>query len=683
MNWPMELLTNESRWMPGFLSALVVATISGFLTYFVPTHGVWQQWVYLLHVVVGFLLVAVCVPYGVLHFRRTLPLRRPAVFILGLLAFLVLLGVGASGLHIALLGQQEALRWVYHAHIVTSYAAAALILVHLLAHRLFLPTRRRQTESQWFPTLTPFSYTVCLLSVVLGGGAVFLATVVYSRMPLTYKDGSAITPYELPYGTHPFRPSQTETATGTFIDSRRIAGSEKCGTCHTQITAEWRSSMHGQAASDKTYQTNVNLLAEKKGMAATRFCEGCHAPVALLSGQLTSGGKLDTPGHMEEGVSCLSCHGIDKIVHLQGTGSYRFTPANDYLFADRDNPLLTWIHNFLIKIHPQEHRNDMARPPLGSPQLCATCHTGFMDKEMNGWGWVKLVDDYGAWLNSPFSRSNDEAFSHQQVMRCQDCHLPLVPGDDPSADHNRLARSHRTLGANTAIPYVTGDKEQLQLTTKFLREDKIRVDIEEPNRQQAQRSEQYHMGQKLLAEAESPVYFYLGETARLKVSVINTQVGHNFPGGTIDINEAWIQFRVVDAQNAIVHESGQLLADGTVAPDAYIYQSIPIDRQGSHVWRHDLFNMIGDSYKKVIPSGGADIVEYSFPIPYWVKSPLTVSAVVRYRKLNNRYARWALKDDDIRLPIVDMARDVITLPVRYRPERERVADSVVQGSPAP
>ncbi len=47
------------------------------------------------------------------------------------------------------------------------------------------------------------------------------------------------------------------------------------------------------------------------------------------------------------------------------------------------------------------------------------------------------------------------------------------------------------------------------------------------------------------------------------------------------------------------------------------------------------------------------------------------SAVLRYRKLNIKYARWALQDDAIDLPIVDMARDAISIPVRYNAEVER------------
>ncbi|MCX7113935.1 MAG: multiheme c-type cytochrome [Proteobacteria bacterium] len=73
------------------------------------------------------------------------------------------------------------------------------------------------------------------------------------------------------------------------MEPARTGNSAQCGACHAQIAKEWQASIHSQAGSDQTYQKNVNLLAKKKGMATTRYCEGCHAPVALISGQMDEG----------------------------------------------------------------------------------------------------------------------------------------------------------------------------------------------------------------------------------------------------------------------------------------------------------------------------------------------------------------------------------------------------------
>ena len=75
-----------------------------------------------------------------------------------------------------------------------------------------------------------------------------------------------------------------------------------------------------------------------------------------------------------------------------------------------------------------------------------------------------------------------------------------------------------------------------------------------------------------------------------------------------------------------------------------------------------------DAQGPLLYENGADVAECSFSIPSWTKESIVVSAVLRYRKSNNRYARWALKDNEMRLPVVDVARDSITVPVRIKPE---------------
>ena len=59
---------------------------------------------------------------------------------------------------------------------------------------------------------------------------------------------------------------------------------------------------------------------------------------------------------------------------------------------------------------------------------------------------------------------------------------------------------------------------------------------------------------------------------------------------------------------------------------------------------------------------------YRFEVPYWAKGHLSVTALLRYRKFNQRYASWALDAPKVALPITDMARDSLIIPLRTRPE---------------
>jgi ferredoxin len=669
-------LTKETFWMQHLLWAFLTTVASGLVTYFIKGgHHFWKQWVYLAHTFVGIYLAIIMVPYIFRHFKRTLPLRRVGILVSGIIALIVMLVLAVTGFWMIYRGQREALRWVYDYHVVAGFITLGLLFIHLLGHRLFLSEQRRKTETIWFASISFSLLKSSLIKLAIASVFVVLAAMVYQKIPSTYRDEAKVVPYELPYGQHPFRPGQTETINSQFfLDERRLVKSQQCATCHRQIVEEWQESMHAQAASDKAYERNVNLLAEKRGIAATRYCEGCHAPVALMTGQLSKGGVhggiVGSPAN-REGVNCMGCHGIDEAVHLRGVGSYRMNPVDNYLFADRQEMWATMIHNFLVRIHPQEHRREMDRPIVSNPQLCATCHVQFMDKDMNQWGWIKMQDEYTAWLKSPYSHQSERTFAHEQMRRCQDCHMPLTKSDDPSANKEGMTRSHRTPGANTAIPWLMGDEKQLESVKSFLQSGKVRIDIEEPYRKQGPRSQQFVSAEALI-ETDAPYYFYMGEDVTLNVIVLNTLVGHDFPGGTIDINEAWIAFKVVDAQNKVIYESGYLLDDLSVDPKAQIYRSVPVDRKGNHVWRHDLFNMVGQSYRKTIPPGQSDIVPYTFKIPYWVKGPLTVSAVVRYRKFNQKYAEWALEHKGIELPIVDVARDALIIPIRYKPEIEKL-----------
>ena len=364
----------------------------------------------------------------------------------------------------------------------------------------------------------------------------------------------------------------------------------------------------------------------------------------------------------------MGCHGISRSVHLKGVASYEFKPKADYLFGGRKNAILTGIRHFLIKIKPEQHRSDMGRDILGKPEICATCHRQFMDKDLNDWGWVKMQDEYGAWLNSPYSQQHDQVFSNTDVVRCHDCHMPLVEEEDPSANELNQVRSHRFPGANTMLAVFNNDVEQLQITKEFLRSSKIRITIEEPRRKDAIQTHQA-FDETIRTNTETPYYYYLGEAATVRVIVTNTGVGHNFPGGTIDINEAWVEFIVTDATNEIVHHSGFVSPESNeVDENAHFYRSRPIDKNGKLVWKHDLFNRIGEAYKNVIPAGESDIIEFEFEIPDWASNPLVITATLNYRKLNERYARWALKEDYVTIPIIPMARDTLVIPLKIKPE---------------
>jgi len=325
-----SLLRQEQKVTPAVAALTTACTLTGLFPYLFTGHSVWLQWSVLSHLITGIACSFVIVFYLYLHFRRTVGFRRTSVLISGLLTILLVLGFVSSGWQMMLQGQQESRHWVYDLHVVTALLFIAIVLLHLVLHTKLLPEKRKNRPEGGFPSLpvNTLKQAIVFNAVVLA--LILASTLVYPLTLTPYSESAAVTDYEYAYGKHPFRPSQTETANKAFIDKKQIANSHRCLSCHRDVTEQWLSSVHQQAASDPSYVTNVSLLADKKGISATRYCEGCHAPIALLSGELSPGGQhggiTGTAANIE-GVSCMGCHGIDSLVHLKGVASFQFKPA--------------------------------------------------------------------------------------------------------------------------------------------------------------------------------------------------------------------------------------------------------------------------------------------------------------------------------------------------------------------
>lgn len=534
-------------------------------------------------------------------------------------------------------------------------------MLHIVQNRLNLRGNEKARQNLPLFELPMLRLTVAALML-----AVVVIGVMNWGVDVSQRDlYKTVDNYQKTYGDNPYAPSNMQTPGQQFIKTHAIAGSDQCQQCHGDIYREWQSSIHKLAAADPAYVRNVTLLESKKGITATRYCEGCHAPIAMVTGELTQGGKhggiKDTPA-FNEGLSCRSCHSIDNIVSTEGVASFHLTPTAATAFEFAENSVGNAANTLITNTLPHSHKEAFGNPVLQTAKFCASCHAQFMDERMNNWGWVKMQDDYSAWLNSPYSGHNDKTYGLVEPVRCQDCHMPLVKANDPAADEFGRVRSHRFLAANTFVPNHFGDTEHTDLVIDFMQQNRMRISIEEPRRKDNTETT-LTVDQKLKEHKETPYFAYLGETIPLNILVSNIGVGHNFPGGTIDINEAWVEIEVLDAQNQLVYASGKLGDDGLVPKDAHVYKGTPIDRKGMEVWRHDLFNMTGESYRNVIKAGESDLARYQMTIPAWAKSPITVYASLKYRKLNKTYADWVMEGKPYDIPVVDVARTSLVIPL--------------------
>ena len=526
----MRKLENQEKVLSAIIhSQLLILLVTG-LAHNLLNFSVLRQLLGLLHIVVGGTLVVLILPYLYNHITRVHSIKRLGMFVGGILLMLATLASVVSGTTLILFGHTETMHSMIQLHFISAWVVLVLTLTHLINHYVGHPKHRIQTREPYFRTFSRFNRTLfgTITALVVMGLSIHLIDRTSQR---PYQHAAAVEPYQYDYGKDPFMPSRTQLNGHQFIDERAIAQSKKCASCHQDIARQWHASAHRQAASDKAYETNVSLLADSVGISATRYCEGCHAPVALLTGQLSEGGLhggIDDSTANLEGVNCVSCHGISALVNTQGVASYQFSLPQPYLFDTAESELLQSINLLLIDLFPAQHKTNMSASVQSTSAYCASCHSQFIDEQVNQWGWIKMQDEYAAWLQSPFSGKHDRQFSHPQQQRCQDCHMPLVDAADPSANADGQVRDHRFIGANTMLPLLAGDQEQLQLTKAFLQANKMHISIDPPSRALATESSM-KVDPELLDAAIKPHYVYRGEQVSIDVIVSNTGVGHNFP----------------------------------------------------------------------------------------------------------------------------------------------------------
>ncbi|EOV0144449.1 multiheme c-type cytochrome [Vibrio vulnificus] len=648
----------ESGYLRGVSASLLIVLVTGMLNQLVLPPGKLSQLLSLVHLTVSITWIMCIIGYVFVHTKRTLGLRKRGGSLLGVMALLCVAILSVTGGYLAYYGALLTSKDVLDVHRIASYLLIASLVSHVIYHLMTCRDSLSNNRSQ--------AYMAGIWQISVKGLVITFGVVASLLLVEKYfsdaKPNYGVEDYVFSYGDGKFAPSLATTTKDDFVAIHEIGNSAQCIACHTGIGEQWLASAHKHAADDPAYVRNVNLLENNKGIEATRYCEGCHAPTALLSGALTPGGAHGgVKGTLQnkEGVGCMSCHGINKIHSTRGVASYNFNRKSEYVFES--TPGLERLSLLSLNLRPQQHRNELSPDIQRTAEFCSTCHSQFMDVSMNEWGWVKMQDEYLAWSKSKFNLGKDGRSNHSEQKNCQACHMPLIVTDDPAADSEGKVRSHYFLGANAALAKHFGHDEVYALTIDFLQQDKVAIYIEPPENQTSQETDLF-VSLDAGAQRKPPVSFIRGKENQVKILVSNNGVGHNFPAGTIDLSEAWIEFKVLDAEKNEIFSSGHLLDGGEIESSATVYKEVAVDRFGKEVWRHDLFNMVGKSYVNVIPAGGIDAVDYKFQIPDWALSPIHLSATLKYRKFNPRYFNWVNeKETFLYNPIIDISRDTLVV----------------------
>lgn len=483
------------------------------------------------------------------------------------------------------------------------------------------------------------------------------------------------------------------------IDARQLAGSQSCGTagCHEQVYKEWLPSAHRYSSLDDMFQRVQTLMATETSPEHTRYCAGCHDPISLFSGAKTEGNITLSSLGADEGSSCIVCHSITR-TDVHGNAAYEIRPPQRYVYETDESPFAKLVSDFLIRTYPKQHIESYSRPLYKTAEFCAACHKQYIDKQVNtDIGMVQGQNQYDSWKNSRWYReTSDGKIDHHKTVNCRECHLPLTDSTDPArgdvTDYNRTAgdgkhRHHGMIASNQYMPAfhkLEGADVHSKRVEQWLRGE---VDIPEI-------ADKWVDGPVVKMRIVGPETIAPGDEVSLQVVMVNNKTGHDFPTGPLDMIESWVELKVTDSTGGVLYHGGALDGDGHIVEAKALFKADGFDRAGKLIDRHNLWDLVGASYKRALYPGMTDAVQVKFQCPSMARKRvrpadkeqpgqrtdsfsfdvpsnppdgdvLHVTAVLWYRKANPEFLERVYgKDSGMKSPVTEMTRVSTTIAVK-------------------
>ncbi|MGB6192272.1 MAG: tetratricopeptide repeat protein [Terracidiphilus sp.] len=464
----------------------------------------------------------------------------------------------------------------------------------------------------------------------------------------------------------PFLPSNATSANGQFLSPKSFYTAEYCGHCHKEAYNQWRQSTHSNSFRPPWYLKNVNMLIDEKGVQYARHCEGCHNPVALLSGDMSQGMPKKRPFE-QEGVTCSVCHSI-VATDTTGTASYIMgTPA--VLVDEKGAPVTAQVSDAEILAHLDRHSKAVMRPLYKTTEFCAACHKAAIPRELDDYKWLRAFSVYDEWQGASFAKQSPLPFYRKDaVSTCQTCHMPreAMPADtsDPGAKNNQLA-SHRWLGGNSLIPAYYKFDEQARRLAAFLKDGPqgggvLNVDIFGLEKEGG--LEKDGADRKLIAPLGLTAFSIAPvETLIADVVIQNKGIGHSLIPEQRDFYEAWVDFTVKDSTGKVIAESGFIQPDGNLDPSAHSFTNRLVNVKGELNDIHQIWHNRVLAYNNALQSGRSQLVRYRFRLPKTVTESFTISATMRYRRFDQHFLDFAMQAKHYPEPVLDMGTETRTI----------------------
>jgi tetratricopeptide (TPR) repeat protein len=638
-----------SRALSGLLIFLFVSAV---YLYTFPQPNVFYAAVVLLHAVAG---VVSAVLLAILFLRLLRNARIASRLGWGLIA-----GGAIVGLILIKTGTPRGEWNLLYAHMLLSLAGLGLLFGDWIGER-GLPGFRNSI----------LRFALCLLILAgLAAGARYLresrwqkqARIANPSMPPASMNGEGDGP------DGPFFPSSAQVYGQRKIPSKFFMESDSCKRCHQDIYNQWFSSAHHFSSfNNQWYRKSIEYMQDTVGTRPSKWCGGCHDPAVLYSG------LMDTPikqivhrPESQAGLGCMMCHSIADVKSSMGQGDFYLEYPKLHEMAATKNPVARALHDFLVNLNPEPHRRVFLKPFMRNQtaEFCSSCHKVHLDVPVNHYRWIRGFNEYDNWQASGVSGQGARSFYYPaKPSQCADCHMPLTRSSD-QGNVDGLIHSHRFPAANTALPTVNGDDEQLKITEEFLKSGSLSVDIFalSPARaqvkpgiaNQSDLSTTFAVGEEAetkitpsdsgeVVSVTAPLNrvqptVRRGDTVRVDVVVRTKKIGHFFPGGTVDAYDTWLELKATDDRGQVIFWSGSVEDNGKgpVEKGAHFYRSLQLDGHGNAINKRNAWATRSVVYVRLIPPGAADTAHYRLHIPESSSDKITLHARLCYRK----FAWW-------------------------------------------
>ena len=313
---------------------------------------------------------------------------------------------------------------------------------------------------------------------------------------------------------------------------------------------------------------------------------------------------------------------------------------------------------------------------LDASEYCSTCHKVHLDVPVNDYRWIRGFNDYDNWQASGVSGQGARSFYYpEQPSTCVDCHMPLRAVGRSRPARDGMVHSHRFPGANTAVPFVNHDAEQLKVTDRV---PEVRLHHRGHLRRLAGRRGDRRHADGAPARATAPQAmssFAVGEEAEQTGAGGDPRSRPH--GGAARSRRAGARARLhgprrrrrAHAQDRPLlpgrhggclrrlarscraatptgaSSSGaarwRTTARGPVEPGAHFYRSYQLDGEGNPINKRNAWQTRSLLYVRLIPPGAADVAHYRVRIPDDARGPITFTAKLNYRKFSHYYTQFA------------------------------------------